>query len=333
MLNIVANYDFYPKEFRFGDTLKGDAEGWEQEQKKWYADRIRPRCGAVRHWQDRQKFPSCFHIYQTHFYGAYEPYRITERTRPIFDDAPWFPRTPNLWERRHQAFKAHSDDSCLLLADNALIDPAFTLGEHDADIVSFQSHADFGELEFAWLLSPRALKYFASLSNVTFNNRYRNDLWLLRTAAAEGLKFEIVQQPEIREWNVGERFELLAGANGGDIESVIGETEYFAWNAEQFDAWRNSFAWRLANSMRWCPHDYIITLTHNFNVVEAYPAFDYMLRNCVIEFWLNRRPTICCYAGSDRYWVEALSYVNHTNPELTRSVFMEDGKDEFGRKI
>ena len=30
-------------------------------------------------------------------------------------------------------------------------------------------------------------------------------------------------------------------------------------------------------------HDYIITLTHNFNVVESYPAFDYMLRNCVIE--------------------------------------------------
>lgn len=332
-LNILTTYDFYPNEFRFGVTLDGDAEGWEMEQEKWYANLIRPRCGAIRYWQDKQDFHSHLHIFQTHFYRAYEPYKITESTQAVFDAAPWFPRTPNLWERRHQAFRAYSDVPALLLSDTAMLDEFFELGEHDADIVSYQSQSDFVELEYAWLLSPKALQYFASLFNAVFDNQFRNDLWLAKIAADKGLKIETVVIPDVANWSNEKRFELLAEENT-DIEAIEGESEeYFAWTSEEFDEWRNKFRWRLANSMRWCPHDYIITTTHGFNVVEAYPAFDYMLRNCVIEFWQKTRPTICCYAGVDRYWVEALSYVNHTNPDITRRVFMEDGKDEYGRKL
>ena len=62
-------------------------------------------------------------------------------------------------------------------------------------------------------------------------------------------------------------------------------------------------------------------------------AIDYLYRNVYIDQW-NRRFQFAVNVDGHKYWYcTAISLLNRTSRELEKRIFVEDGNDEFGRKI
>lgn len=340
MINVIFNAEFYDDETEcFGPSL----EQWDPNKtgmhERFYDRRLAVQIRAYEEWRKRQPLNCDLHVFHTHFYGHFKPYQITEDVQAEFDAVPWWPKGPNLWQRRHQAFRDYCNDEAVMLlcADNVLFDPLLDMNNAikrcksgQTDIISFQQYGDV-ELSGIWVLSTTAQKLFASLSSSCFNNSQRNDQFLLHVAQLHGLKIEI-QQGEFETVDV--RLEASGKPYDPENHTLIfgGIENYFRWSEEEFDQWRHSMKWRFARTMRSCPHDYVIAYVQHVTNLKMWPAFDYILRNGFIEIWRGRY-NITLVTGTDKYWVWGINCCNHTSKELKKRIFAEDGKDENGRKI
>ena len=317
-------------------------------QKRCFDESLRPQLNAYEMWRRKQSFECSLHLYQTHFYGCHTPIDITGH-ESFFAKYPEWTFTSNLWERRHQAFiEQMSNEPMVLLGCNTLIPLELDITgaldqckQGEVDLYSFQRTnadsdcpADQLQLTGLWIISPRLQKVFASLDRTCFVEDNRNDLFLANIA--KHLDWCKIKVEMLDTEVVGNQYEYankkpFVADHWKTVETI--ENPYIRWNFEDFDQWRKKFTWKLAKTMRWCPHEYVMPNSHGITMMDLYLPCDYIWRNVVVDLW-RKQAMPALFIGSDKYWAHCYALiVNHTSKELEQRIFAEDGKDEFGRKI
>ena len=293
------------------------------------------QCRAFELWRLKQNRGYSLSVYLSHFEGFIPP---------AFDD-DFFDFRCNIAERRYQSFY-----NALIANDNKesvlLFSPGLIL-EEDFDIEPWIEEAEQEQrlivltdkshelLSGIWVIPYTVLDLFSYQGELDIS-AYSSDIvyWLaLANSLKEPAVFEVSgfsnYLPEYTRAIQDYKSVSIKPSESREHNLSIPE-----WTDADFDEWIGKQTFHFAKTMRWCPHEYVYIWDRDLeDQKNVLMSMDYVYRNAVIDQWKDRYQ-IAVYRNGHKYWqVRAIDILNRTSKELERRIFLEDGKDEFGRKL
>ena len=284
-------------------------------------------------WRRKQKRKFSLSVYQSHF----AEFAMYPHNLPV----DFFDFHVNVLQRRHQAFIENRSETqpVIMLSPGVVIDECFdiepyikTAMEKDSLVVvgvSFYSHINLMGL---WIVPPRIQKEFCRpIATQSAEQHFDDDVgfWLKRAGSTVF----------VNDSNLVNVLPAMADYTKKGEDMTIGELpltghKYPAWTTDDFRQWMTKQSFRLAQTMRWCPHEYIFMWNRTLeSQMEYLLAIDYVNRNAIVDEW-NGKFKLAAIVDGYKYWyVGVVDLLNRTSQELQRRIFAEDGKDENGRKI
>lgn len=310
--------------------------------------RLADQAKGLELWRRGQKREITLSVYLSHFSG------FDAHPNPL--PADFFDARTNILFRRHQGFLEHRSETepVVLLSPGLLLDPHFdfepalrTAEETGQLVIVTPCGKSDLPLSGLWIIPPAVQTEFCRPIPAAIAGKYRGGdigYWL---AAASRLGKPVYLESEFLENLLPEYAEGTAEPALADLSlnPPLTVSPYPAWTEEEFLAWMDSQRYRLASTMRWCPHEYIIidrVYRENTKYWDSRPfedqlnylmATDYIYRHSHIDQWYSRFQ-IAAVIRNRKYWnCGSIDLLNATDEDLKRRIFKEDGKDEFGKPI
>ena len=295
-------------------------------------NQMEDQCRSFELWRQKQKREYELSVYMSHFDGFISP---------AFED-DFFDFRCNIADRRYQSFyNAYTDNTDneitllfspgLLLEEDFDIEPWIEKAEQEQRLIVLTDNT--GELlSGIWLIPKNILEAFSHQGRVDIA-QYSSDIdyWLdLANTVKEIGVFEVS--------GFSNYLPQFAKATKERSNIQLDQKEYIStipeWSDNDFDEWISKQSFRFARSMRWCPHEYIYMWDRELDDQKNYlMALDYVHRNAQVDRWKDRFQLALIRDGHKYWYVKVIDLLNRTSRELERRIYLEDGKDEFGRKL
>ena len=292
------------------------------------------QCKAYELWRRKQIVDCDLHIYQSHF-ADFAQY--AHALPSVFFDF-----RVNILERRHQAFLdwRQTEEPLILLSPGVLLSPDLDivpyvkLAMETQTLISVVPKMSDGQLSGFWVIPQNIQKVFCGpIPDSVRIVHTGNDIgywWALAKNINAPMIIESEQLTNyLPQYSVGAELQD-APENIANVDSIV----YPQWTTDDFVTWMSKQKFRLAQTMRWCPHEYIMLRNYDPAGQQEYlMAIDYLHRNAVVDVWRERFQFAVFEDGYKYWYCGVIDLLNRTSKELERRIFKEDGKDEYGRKI
>ena len=239
-------------------------------------------------WRRRQKREYSLHLYRSHF-DDFLGYR-GENDRDFFDF------NVNILRRRHQGFIDFRKDEPVLLFSPGLLFPEKVEMEGfieeamvTGSLISCGRPGAGPEEVFSgfWVIPPGIQEEFAKpIPPEVMTNFIGDDVgywWTLANRIGPARRYEIEGLDNyLPHYSRFGKIPTLSENNAPPME----RHPYPAWTEADFLAWTNRRQYRLAKTMRWCPHEYVVGENGSFqDQIDFLMAIDYCYRNASVDEW------------------------------------------------